>query len=95
MFGGNLSDEFQPNPFLALTMKNTLKVAAALALTGFCFAANAQTTTPMKDGKMETKTEEKMESKKMEMKENKMEAKHGKMHHGKMHSTKMTTKTKM
>ena len=76
-------------------MKNTLKVAAAIALTGFCFAANAQTTKPMKDGKMESKTEEKMESKKTEMKEDKMEAKGGKMHHGKMHSTKTTTKAKM
>ena len=76
-------------------MKNTLKVAAAIALTGFCFAANAQTTKPMKDGKMESKPEEKMETKKMEMKEDKMEAKGGKMHHGKMHSTKTTTKAKM
>ncbi|MDQ2795116.1 MAG: hypothetical protein M3Y12_14075 [Bacteroidota bacterium] len=76
-------------------MKNALKVAAALALTGFCFAANAQTTTPMKDGKMESKTEEKMESKKMEMKENKMAVKGGKMHHSRMHHAKMTTKTKM
>ena len=75
-------------------MKNTLKVAAALTLTGFCFAANAQTTKPMKTGKMETKTEEKMESKKMEMKEDKMEAKTGRMPHGKMHSTK-TMKAKM
>jgi len=76
-------------------MKNVLKVAAAVALTGFCFAANAQTTKPMKDGKMESKTEEKMESKKTEMKEEKMEAKGGKMHHGKMHSTKMMKKAKM
>ena len=76
-------------------MKNALKVAAAIALTGFCFAANAQTTKPMKDGKMESKTEEKMETKNMEMKEHKMAAKGGKMHHGKMHHTKMTTKTKM
>lgn len=76
-------------------MKNALKVAAALALTGFCFAANAQTTKPMKDSKMESKTEEKMETNKMEMKENKMEAKGGKMHHGKMHHGKMTTKAKM
>ena len=76
-------------------MKNALKVAAAIILTGVCFAANAQTTKPMKDGKMESKTEEKMETKKMEMKEEKMEAKGGKMHPGKMHSTKMTTKAKM
>ena len=80
-------------------MNNTLKLAAAFALTGFCFSANAQGTKPMvKDAKMETKTEEKMETKKMEMKEDKMEAKGGKkMHHGKMthHSTKMTTKAKM
>ena len=74
-------------------MKNALKFAAAIALTGLCFAANAQTK-PMKEGKMESKTEEKMESKKTEMKEDKMEAKGGKMHHGKMHSTK-TMKTKM
>ena len=76
-------------------MKNALKFAAAIALTGFCFAANAQTTKPMKDGKMESKTEEKMETKKMEMKEDKMEAKGGKMHHSKMHSTKMPAKAKM
>lgn len=76
-------------------MKNALKIAAAIALTGFCFAANAQTTKPMKDGKMESKTEEKMETKKMEMKEEKMEAKGGKMHHDKMHSTKMMKKAKM
>jgi hypothetical protein len=77
-------------------MKNTLKVAAALALTGFCFAANAQTTKPMKDGKMETKAEEKMEAKKEEKMESKsMEMKENKMHHGKMHHAKMTTKTKM
>ena len=77
-------------------MKNTLKLATALALTGFCFAANAQGTKPaVKDAKMESKSEEKMETKKMEMKEEKMEAKGGKMQHGKMHSTKMTTKTKM
>ena len=87
-------------------MKNALKVAAALTLTGFCFAANAQTTKPVKTGKMETKTEEKMETKKMEMKEDKMEAKKaemkedkmeakgGRMHTGKMHSTK-TMKAKM
>ena len=52
----------------------------------------------VKDAKMETKTEEKMETKKMEMKEEKMEAKGGKtMHHGKMmhHTTKTTTKAKM
>ena len=71
-------------------MNNTLKLAAAFALTGFCFSANAQATKPMeKDAKMETK--------KMEMKENKMVAKGGKkMHHGKMahHTTKMT-KAKM
>ena len=79
-------------------MNNTLKIAAALALTGFCFSANAQGTKPVvKDAKMETKTEEKMETKKMEMKEDKMEAKGGKMHHGKtMHrSTKTMTKAKM
>ena len=80
-------------------MKHSLKFAAALALTGFCFSANAQGTKPMvKDAKMETKTEEKMETKKMEMKEDKMEAKgHKTMHHGKMahHTTKMATKTKM
>ena len=80
-------------------MKNFLKIAAALALTGFCFSANAQGTKPVvKDAKMETKTEEKMETKKMEMKEDKMEAKgHKTMHHGKMmhHTTKMATKTKM
>jgi|GEM_PF-6507786 len=72
-------------------MNNTLKLAAAFALTGFCFSANAQGTKPMeKDAKMETK--------KMEMKEEKMEAKGGKkMNHGKMmhHSTKMATKAKM
>ena len=79
-------------------MNNTLKLAAAFALTGFCFSANAQGTKPMvKDAKMETKTEEKMETKKMEMKEDKMEAKGGKMHHGKMvhHTTKVTKKAKM
>ena len=80
-------------------MKNSLKFAAALALTGFCFSANAQGTKPMvKDAKTETKTEEKMETKKMEMKEEKMEAKGPKtMHHGKTahHTTKMATKTKM
>ena len=76
-------------------MKNALKLTVAIAMTGFCFTANAQATKPMKDGKMESKTEEKMETKKMEMKEDKMEAKGSKMHHGKMHSTKMTTKTKM
>ena len=80
-------------------MKNSLKFAAALALIGFCFSANAQGTKPVvKDAKMETKTEEKMETKKMEMKEDKMVAKGGKkMHHGKMmhHTTKMTTKAKM
>ena len=76
-------------------MKNALKVIAAIALTGFCFAANAQTAKPAKNGKMESKTEEKMETKKMEMKEEKMEAKGGETHHGKMHSTKATTKAKM
>ena len=72
-------------------MKNALKVAAAIALTGFSFAANAQATKPMKDGKVESKTE----SKKTELKEEKMEAKGDKMHHGKMHSTKTATKAKM
>ena len=78
-------------------MNNTFKLVAALALTGICFSANAQTTKPMpKDGKMETKSEEKMETKKMEMKEDKMEAKGGKMmHHGKMHHGKMASKSKM
>ncbi len=82
-------------------MSNSLKLVAALALTGFCFSANAQGTKPaVKDAKMETKTEEKMETKTMEMKEEKMEAKGGKkMHHGKMMhkttTTKMAPKSKM
>ncbi len=76
-------------------MKNALKIAAAIALTGFSFAANAQATKPMKNGKVESKTEEKTESKKTELKEEKMEAKGDKMHHGKMHSTKTATKAKM
>ena len=80
-------------------MKNFLKLAAVLALTGFCFGANAQGTKPMvKTAKMETKTEEKMETKKEEMKEEKMTPKgHKTMHHGKMvhHTTKMATKAKM
>ena len=78
-------------------MTNTFKLAAAIAFTGLCFTANAQTAKPMpKDGKMETKSEEKMETKKMEMKEEKMEAKGGKtMHHGTTHHGKMATKSKM
>ena len=76
-------------------MKKSLKIVAALVFAGFCFNASAQGTKPMaKDGKMESKSEEKMETKKMEMKEDKMEAKGGKMHHGKMHSGKMS-KSKM
>ena len=75
-------------------MKNTLKLVAALVLTGICYGANAQATKPMaKEGKMESKSEEKMESKK----EEKMEMSKGsKTHHaGKMHSAKTVTKTKM
>ena len=91
---------FNPNLFQTQPkMKNSLKFAAAIALIGFCFSANAQVTKPMvKTAKTETKTEEKMETKKMEMKEDKMVAKgHKTMHHGKMvhHTTKMATKTKM
>lgn len=76
-------------------MNSPLKLAAALALTGFCLSANAQGTKPMaKDAKMETKSEEKMETKKMEKMET---AKGGKtMHHStKMHATKMAPKSKM
>ena len=76
-------------------MKNSLKLVAALALTGFCFSASAQGTKPMpKEGKMESKSEEKMETKK----EEKMETAKGTkmMHHGgKMHHTKMAAKSKM
>lgn len=72
-------------------MNKSLKIVAALAFATCCFNASAQGTKPMaKDGKMESKSEEKMETKKMEMKENKMEAKGGKMHSGKMHSGKMS-----
>ena len=68
-------------------MKKSLKIVAALAFASFCFNANAQGTKPMaKDGKMASKSEEKMETKKMEMKEDKMEAKGGKMQPSKMHS---------
>ena len=75
-------------------MKNTVKLAAALFLTGFCFAANAQGTKPMmKDGKMESKSEEKMETKKEEKMENGKSTKM--MHHGKMHHGKMGMKHKM
>ncbi len=75
-------------------MNNTLKLAAALALTGFAFSANAQGTKPMAK---DAKTEEKMETPKQEAKEDKMMAKSGKkMHHGKMaHHTKMAAKSKM
>lgn len=75
-------------------MKNTFNLVAALALTGICFGANAQTAKPMpKEGKMESKSEEKMESKKEEKMES---AKSGKMHSGnKMHGTKMAPKSKM
>lgn len=76
-------------------MKNTATLAAALFLTGFGFASNAQGTKPTAtDGKMETKSEEKMETKK----EEKMESAKGSktMHHGsKMHHGKMATKSKM
>ncbi|GAA4494939.1 hypothetical protein GCM10023172_05910 [Hymenobacter ginsengisoli] len=63
-------------------MKNTLKLAAGLVLSGLFFTAHAQTT-PMKEG---SKMEEKKESKMEEKKENKMM--HSKMH-GKMHKEKM------
>ena len=71
-------------------MKKSLKIVAALAFVSFCFNASAQGTKPMaKDGKMDSKSEEKMETKKMEMKEDKMEAKSGRMNSGKMHASKM------
>ena len=69
-------------------MKNTLKLAAGLALSGLFLTAHAQTT-PMKEAKMEKK-EGKMDAK--------MEKKEGKMMHGKMHKEKMAgekMKTKM
>ena len=76
-------------------MKKSLKIVAALAFAGFCFNASAQGTKPMaKDGKMESKSKEKMETKKMEIKEEKMDAKGSKMHDGKMQSGKMS-KSKM
>ena len=72
-------------------MKNTLKLVAALALTGMCYGANAQDTKPAT--KMEAKTDGTMEAKKVE----KTTTKHTKtMHHGtKMHTAKTVTKTKM
>ena len=77
-------------------MTSTFKLAAAITFTGLCFTANAQTKPMPKGGKMETKSEEKMETKKMEMKEDKMEVKGGKtMHHGKMQHGKMATKSQM
>ena len=69
-------------------MKTPFKFAAALALTGCFFAANAQTTKPMpKEEKMETKKEEKMETKKMAAK--------GSAPRVKMQHSKTTTKSKM
>lgn len=76
-------------------MKNTLKLVAALALTGLCFHVNAQTAKPMtKDPKMEAKSEEKMETPKEEKMEN---TKGGKMrkHGGTMHHAKTAPKSKM
>lgn len=76
-------------------MKNTLKLVAALALTGLCFHANAQTAKPMaKDAKMEAKSEEKMESPKEEKMENTKGAKMMK-HGATTHHTKMASKSKM
>jgi hypothetical protein len=68
-------------------MKNTLKLAASLALSGLFLTAHAQTT-PMKEGKMEKK-EAKMEKKEDKMMEGK---KHGKMYKEKMAGEKMKAK---
>ena len=77
-------------------MKTSLKLLAALALTGFSFSASAQGTKPMpKAGKTETtKTEETTETKK---EEKTVAARGTKMAHhgGRMHHTKTTTKSKM
>lgn len=74
-------------------MKKSFKIVAALAFVSFCFNASAQGTKPMaKGGKMESKSEEKMETKKMEAKGGKMHS--GKMYDSKMHSGKMS-KSKM
>ena len=76
-------------------MTSTLKLAAAFALTGFCFSANAQGTKPVsKTENMETKSEMKAETKKETTMQH---AKGTKMvHHGsKMAHSKTVTKAKM
>lgn len=92
--GHNLTLIFLFNPLAP--MKNTLKLVAALALTGLCFQATAQTAKPTAKGtKMESKSEEKMETPKEEKMENGKENKSMK-HGGGMHHAKKTgAKSKM